>query len=107
MINFVFAFFLTFIIELFVIWLILSRDFELKMLLQIVFLINLFSLPFVWFVFPYFISDYTNSLLLSEIFVLFFEALLLSTLLSLNFSRAVFVSFVANLISFLVGFLFF
>ena len=68
--------------------------------------VNILTLPYVWFVFPYLIRFNLHfSLFLSEVFAWLFEALLYKYLLSLNWKKALFISFIANAGSFAAGYL--
>lgn len=64
--------------------------------------INLFSLPYLWFVFPLFISSY-NYILIGEILVALIETVILLKVLKINFKNAFVLSLIANLASYLVG----
>jgi len=69
-------------------------------------LINLFSLPYLWFVFPLFIP-LNNYILTGEILVVLAEAFILSKALKANFKKALILSLIANMASYFIGLLFF
>lgn len=63
------------------------------------------TLPYVWFVFPQLITfSYFWYVLIAELAVLFLEAIFYYFVLKLGFPRSLFISFVCNLTSFLLGF---
>lgn len=65
---------------------------------------NFFSLPYLWFVFPQFTSsDYY--VYIGETLVVIIEALIYRAVLKMNFKKVFIISLVANLASYLVGFL--
>lgn len=110
--NFIFALFLTLLIEGIVVYLLLNRfpvktKIELKKLIRTIVIVNAVTLPFVWFVFPALISNYLLFISIAELFAFIAEALLYSHLLKLNIREALKISFAANLASFLIGFVFF
>lgn len=62
------------------------------------------TLPYVWFVFPYFlIENYTVYLWVSEIFVLIVEMFVLSYLLKFTLKNAFLLAFIANTTSYFLG----
>ncbi len=63
---------------------------------------SLFSLPYLWFVFPLFITS-RYYILIGEILVVLIEAIILLKAFKTNIRKALFLSFVANLASYLVG----
>lgn len=101
--DFFIALFLTILIELIVIF-IISRDIGFRRILFYVFVANCLTLPFAWFVFPQLISSYYPALILSEIFAFLFEGIFYSHFLKLWLKKGLMISFIANLISFSVGF---
>ena len=64
--------------------------------------VNLFSLPYLWFVFPLFISSH-NYILIGEILVVLIESVILLQALKINFKNAFVLSLTANLASYLAG----
>lgn len=66
------------------------------------FFINLFSLPYLWFIFPLFIS-FNNYILIGEILVILIESIILLKVLRINFKNAFILSLIANLTSYLAG----
>jgi hypothetical protein len=63
------------------------------------------TLPFVWFVFPLFLKAALLYILFSESTVIVVEAFIMKGILKLDLKRALVVSFICNVISFLVGIL--
>ena len=68
-------------------------------------LASLCTLPYLWFVLPQFISDYALFLAVGELSVFLVEAALYFFILHVSLKRALFLSFICNLISFLLGLL--
>ncbi|MDO8529408.1 MAG: hypothetical protein Q7S18_01945 [bacterium] len=64
--------------------------------------VNLFSLPYLWFVFPLFISSH-NYILIGEILVVAIETIILLKVLKINFKNAFILSLVANVAAYLAG----
>jgi hypothetical protein len=64
--------------------------------------VNLFSLPYLWFVFPLFIVSH-NYVLIGEILVILIEAIILLKVLKINFKSAFILSLIANIASYLAG----
>lgn len=63
---------------------------------------NLFSFPYLWFIFPLFITLH-NYILIGEILVVLIEAVILLRVLKINFKNAIILSIVANVTSYLIG----
>ena len=101
--DFFLALFLTILIELIAILLIVIKV-KLTTVFTYVCIANCITLLFVWFVFPQLISSYYPVLILSEIFAVLFEGIFYSHFLKLTLKNGLMISFIANLISFSVGF---
>lgn len=63
------------------------------------------TLPYFWFILPMYISDRTFYILIGELIIILIETFIYYRLFKLKFIQALFVSFVANLASVLVGLL--
>jgi hypothetical protein len=63
---------------------------------------NLFSLPYLWFVFPLFIPRH-NYILTSETLITLIEMIIFSKTLKLNLKKAMALSIIANTISYFAG----
>ena len=62
------------------------------------------TIPYVWFVFPYVVDwSRTTSLYFSEPFAFLVEALVYNRVLKLNWRAALAVSFICNVVSYLLG----
>jgi hypothetical protein len=68
--------------------------------------VNLFSFPYLWFVFPLFIPSH-NYILIGEILIVLVESIILLKGLKMNFKNAIILSVVANIASYLTGFIIF
>lgn len=64
--------------------------------------VNLFSLPYLWFVFPLFITSH-NYILIGEVLVVLIESIILLKVLKINFKNAIILSVIANVVSYLAG----
>lgn len=65
------------------------------------------TLPYVWFIFPAFISNRFAFITISELFVFTIEAIFYFFMLRISFKKALSLSFVCNLFSFGLGLLIF
>jgi hypothetical protein len=65
------------------------------------------TLPYLWFILPFFVFNRIVYIGLGESLVVLIEALIYFQFLSIKFSKAFIVSFFANLISVLIGLLVF
>jgi hypothetical protein len=63
---------------------------------------NLFSLPYLWFVFPLFIPRH-NYILTGETLITLIEMIIFSKTLKLNLKKAMALSIIANTISYFAG----
>lgn len=66
---------------------------------------SLFTLPYVWFVFPVFIHHRIPYLIVSESFAVIIESFLIYKLLKIEYKKAFLVSLICNVISFSIGLL--
>jgi len=67
---------------------------------------TLTTLPYIWFVFPYFIKDREVYTIFSELFAVLLEAVIIYLILRVGFRYALLLSFIANAISYLFGLFF-
>ena len=74
--------------------------------LSVVLIVNAFSLPFVWFVFPAITLGYRLYVLVSETFAVVSEALLMHVMFPTSVKRALATSVAMNMASFTFGILF-
>lgn len=63
------------------------------------------TLPYLWFIFPNYLA-YPNYIILGEIFVFLTEAIIYWRTLPITIKKALIISFIANLLSLIVGLLF-
>lgn len=99
---------LTIVVEttvLIVVWNFLFRDkIKIKEIFYWGIIINLFSLPYLWFVFPLLIPfDYF--ILLGELLVMLIEGAILSKALGISFKKSLPLSILINVVSYLIGML--
>jgi len=107
-INFIYSLLLTLLIEGVVIYLLLTYYFKSKLSKKDIFvamvLPSFTTLPYVWFLLPYFLMEnYTVYLWVSESFVLIIELLMLSYLLKFTLKNAFLLAFIANGASYFLG----
>jgi len=104
---FIFALFLTIAIEGTAIFLLNKfwlKKFSLKEIIACALLTTPLTLPYLWFLFPYFLQ--TNSIeyiIFSESFAVLVETVIIAFLLKLCLKKSFTISFVANATSFLIG----
>lgn len=65
------------------------------------------TLPYVWFIFPAFISSQTGYIITSESFAVIAETIIFYTFLKTRFRNAFILSLLCNVVSFTIGFFFF
>jgi hypothetical protein len=63
------------------------------------------TLPYVWFILPLFIQTRVYYILISEISVVLIEWLIIQGFLKISYKKALFISFICNMASFLIGLL--
>ncbi len=102
LLSFFQAFLLTFFAE-FLILLLLAKKISTLGLFKAVLVGNLVSVPVVWFLIPALIREFYFYLIISEFFAVVSESFILKIFLSISYRRSLFYSLVANLFSFIVG----
>lgn len=80
-----------------------SREVPWSLLLFSGFLTSFATLPYLWFVLPDLIRDYSIYIVVGEVSVFIMEAGMYFFILRLGVKRAFLLSFVCNIFSFLVG----
>jgi hypothetical protein len=100
--------FLTIIIETTVLFLLIryyfkANDISNSLLLFAGIFSSFSTLPYLWFLLPQFIDSYVTLSIVGEISVFSIEAVIYYFVLKVNLSRAVKLSFLCNLASFLIG----
>jgi len=106
--SFIISLIITLILELVVAWLYVTRTKKSKRILIFVVLGSIISLPVVWFssfMLPAFINNLAIVLIVVELFAVFFEAwfIYICNRKYIHFKEALLLSFVMNLVSFIVG----
>lgn len=100
------AFLLTIVVEIPVLFLLVKYLFKLnipiKEILYWGIFINSFSLPYLWFVLPLFITS-NNYTLIGEIFVVLVESVILSGAFKIGYKKAIILSIVTNVASYIIG----
>lgn len=106
-IEFLKSLFITVTIETIVIYLLVYREsFKRSTKLLSGTIPTITTLPYIWFVFPYFINNRLIYTILSESFAVLFEAVIIYLILRVKFRYAFLLSFVANTVSYLFGLVF-
>ena len=105
-IYFLFSLLLTLVVELSVLFLVVRYLLKIKIPVKEILywgiLVNLFSLPYLWFVFPLFIwSRYY--ILIGEILVVLIESVIFLRVFRINLKKALFLSFLTNIASYFLG----
>lgn len=67
------------------------------------FVSTILTLPYFWFILPIYINNRTGYLMIGEIAIILIEAFIYYRLLKISFKKALGVSILANVISFLIG----
>jgi Mn2+/Fe2+ NRAMP family transporter len=98
MYSLIFSWIITIIIESVIFWLFIREE-PLKLLFTS-FLVNSVTLPLATFSYLYFYPNY----LLTETAVFLAEGVLLKSLLEIDYSKALLISLVANMVTMIVGF---
>lgn len=62
------------------------------------------TLPYVWFIFPYFISNRHIYLISVEVFAVIVESFIIAFIFRIDLKQGFLISFVANMISATLGF---
>ena len=108
--EFLLALVLTVIIETIVLFIIVRKLFKInkkKISNSILIFLGIFcsfsTLPYLWYILPFFIKDYFYFVLIGEIFVILIESLIYYFVLKLNYKRSFIISLICNLASFLIG----
>tara|TARA_Y100000034_G_scaffold108567_1_gene139039 strand:- start:92 stop:436 length:345 start_codon:yes stop_codon:yes gene_type:complete len=109
--KFLISLFITLIIELPVLFLMLrffykNKKISVRKIIFVGFFASALTLPYLWFVLsPYILSNYY--IYFGEFLVFLVEALVYNQILELKFNKALFLSFICNLVSFIIGLMIF
>ena len=105
--RFVYALFTTVFIESIVVFILLPKDTDIFRKIASGILPSALTLPYIWFVFPAFFGMGEFYRWFSEIFAIVIELWVIYFISSISVLRAFFISFIANIVSFLLGILIF
>jgi len=102
--HFIYASLITLVVELPLLFLIgvYLLKIKVKKIFWVGLFTNLFSLPYLWFVFPLFIYIH-NYVYVGEILVVLIEAIIFIKLFNINFKKSIFLSLVLNVASYFIG----
>jgi hypothetical protein len=70
------------------------------------FLSSFATLPYLWFIIPLFIKTRIEYILFGESFVIILESLIIFFLLRISLKKSFTISFICNILSFLIGLIF-
>ena len=101
---FAFVLAITIFIETIVLLLLLSKKCDFKKIVLTGVISSTVTLPFVWYFFPVFVTNFILFCLVSELFAVLAEAVIYHKILNVYLKEAVVYSFIANTISFVFGF---
>jgi hypothetical protein len=109
-IKFLLSLLLTLCIETPVLWIILRVFYKYNkdalpspMIIFAGFIVSFATLPYVWFIFPFFIRTYLVYMIASECFAFLLESVFYVFILKVSIKRACVLSFLCNAVSFLAG----
>lgn len=108
-IQFLYALIITLISEIivsvFIFKKFLSYEISLSRIITASAIVSILTLPYFWFVLPFFITDHTWFILIGEFGIVIIEAYLLYFQLGILWKHAGIVSIVANTVSIIIGLL--
>ena len=79
------------------------NDFNLARLLMTGFFASFATLPYIWFIFPYFICNKVWYVVFSESFAVVAESFIIFFMLRIKYTKSLMFSFICNAASFLIG----
>lgn len=106
--QFLYALVETIIIETIVVFVVAYWVYKLRRIKDILFcgfITSALTLPYFWFIFPFFFSYHTSSIVIAEVCITCIEAVVYWWILDLSFKQALTISFLANGASVGVGLL--
>lgn len=95
----------TIILIVFVRYILKQNEIKVPYLIITGFIASFATLPYLWFILPYFIEQRTVYIILGESFAVLVETFIIGAILRIEFTKSLLCSFVCNLISFLIGLL--
>ncbi|MBI4399715.1 hypothetical protein HY570_03105 [Candidatus Micrarchaeota archaeon] len=106
-IGFLAAFVITNLVEMLVAYFILGKDEKISLILPVVFCCNLVTMPWVWFIFPFFLHlPYLQTLLISELFAFIVEIVIyIEAFKNSTRDSSIMAASIGNLTSFILGLL--
>lgn len=110
--KFLFSLLLTLTIEIPVVVLLVKylykqKEIKISKIIFVGFIANALTLPYLWFILPAHISSRLLYVLIGEISAFLIEAIIYKELLDIKINKALIISLIANLTSFLLGLLIF
>jgi hypothetical protein len=106
--SFLYSLFLTLVIEVPIVFFLVRYLYKKSKNWDIVLvgiIASTLTLPYLWFILPFYVSDRMIYILLGESIIVLIEAFMYHRLLKIKFTQALLVSFIANLASTLFGLL--
>lgn len=80
-----------------------NKEIKISRLLLTGFIASFATLPYLWFIFPYFVHQKTGYAIVCESFAVFAEAIIIEAILRTKFLKSLLCSFACNTTSFLIG----
>jgi hypothetical protein len=106
-VDFLYSLLYTMVVEGLVLYLVLTYFFKRELNLKDILFLSIFpsmaTLPYLWFLLPHLVHDFTLYRWISEVFAVVVESLILSYILKLKWEKGFILSLVANLISYFTG----
>ena len=84
-------------------WILVKKELGISRLITAGFITSFATLPYLWFIFPYYIFPKVLYVLVSELFAILIETVIISAILRTKLTISLICSFACNLISFLTG----
>jgi len=108
--EFLLSFAITIIIETIILFIIVRKLFKInqrKISNSILLFLGVFcsfsTIPYLWFVLPFFIRNYIYYIIIGELLVLLVESLIYYFVLKIGYKKSFIISLLCNLASFLIG----
>ena len=109
-IQFLLSLAITIVIEIIVLWLAIRFLFRLVkealgpgIIIFAGLIASLTTLPYVWFIIPYFVREHLSYMITAEVFALLAETVIYLFLLKVSLKRAFLLALICNTLSFLAG----
>ena len=107
-IKFLYSLFVTLFIEIPIVIVFIKRiykysEIDISKIIFVGFIASVLTLPYLWFIFPLYISNGNLFIVIGELLVIVAESLIYNQLLGIKFSKSFLISLIANVASALIG----